>query len=127
MQQLKLEINKLVVTMYKDRGIIKWAPFDALNGFHETIEAYKYEKGKKDRPILLEDQLQILDQKLKEAIDKNIEIQIYYYFDGYIKNVYGRVKRADRNFKYLLLDNGIKLSLEDVVDMIHLPVDDIPT
>ncbi|MFA7417704.1 MAG: YolD-like family protein [Acholeplasma sp.] len=113
--------------MYKDRGIMKWAPFDALNGFHETIEAYKYEKGKKDRPILLEDQLNLLDTKLKEAIDNNIEIQIYYYFDGYIKNVYGHVKRADRNFKYLLLDNGIKLSLEDVVDIIHLPVDDIIT
>ncbi|SRR5690554_3151748 len=106
--------------MYKDRGIIKWAPFDALNGFHETIEAYKYEKGKKEKPILLEDKLKQLDESLKIAIEQQSEIQIYYYYDGYIKNVYGFVKRVDRNFRFLLLDNGIRLVLDDIVDIIDL-------
>src|SRR5690606_20325844 len=96
-------INKLVVIMYKDRGIIKWAPFDALNGFHETIEAYKYEKGKRHKPVLLEDKLEALDQSLKLAIENNSEIQIYYFYDGYINNVYGHVKKIDRNYKYLIL------------------------
>ena len=109
--------------MYKDRGIIKWAPFDALNGFHETIEAYKYEKGKKDRPILLEDKLNRLDELLKEAIENILEIQIYYYYDGYIKNIYGHVKKLDRNYRYMILDNGIRLALDDIVDIIHLPKD----
>lgn len=109
--------------MYKDRGIIKWAPFDALNGFHETIEAYKYEKGKKDRPILLEDKLNRLDELLKEAIENRVEIQIYYYFDGYIKNIYGHVKKLDRNYRYMILDNGIRLALDDIVNIIHLPKD----
>src|SRR5690554_6164864 len=106
--------------MYKDRGIIKWAPFDALNGFHETIEAYKYQKGKKERPVLLEDKLNMLDKNLKEAIEKNIEIQVYYYFDGYIHYMYGYVKKIDRNYRYLILDHASKLSLDDIVDIIHL-------
>lgn len=109
--------------MYKDRGIIKWAPFDALNGFHETIESYKYEKGKRHKPVLLEDKLEALDQILKLVIENNSEIQIYYFYDGYVKNVYGYVKRIDRNYKYLILDHGMKLSLEDIVDIIELPVE----
>lgn len=106
--------------MYKDRGIIKWAPFDALNGFYETIEAYKYEKGKQAKPTLLEDKLKQLDDSLKKAIEKGSEIQIYYYYDGYIKNIYGYVKSVDRNFRFLLLDNGIRLVLDDIVDIIDV-------
>lgn len=60
--------------MYKDRGIIKWVLFDVLNGFYEIIEVYKYEKGKKDRLIFLEDKLNRLDELFKEVIENRLEI-----------------------------------------------------
>ena len=103
--------------MYKDRGIIKWAPFDALNGFHETIALYKYNKGKKDKPILQEDQLEILDRKLKEAINDNKEIQVSYYQDGYIKTLFGYVKKVDEIFRLVILDSGFKLEIDEVVNI----------
>lgn len=121
MQPRNKEINKLVAIMYKDRGMMKWAPFDALNGFHETIEAYKYKRGKQARPTLLEDKLNQLDIKLKEALEQSFEIQIYYYFDGYINHLYGRVRKVDLNFRYIILDHGSKIALDDIVDIVHLP------
>lgn len=103
--------------MYKDRGIIKWAPFDALNGFSEAIALYKYNKGKREKPVLEYDQLEILDRTLKEAISDNKEIQVFYYQDGYIKSLFGYVKKVDEIFRLIILDNGFKLEISDVVNI----------
>ena len=121
MQPLNSETNKLGATMYKDRGIIKWAPFDALNGFHEMIAAYKYEKGKMARPVLLEDKLNDLDNLLKEVILESLEIEVHYFMDGYIKHMYGYIKKIDRNNRYFILDSGYRINLEDVVDIKRIP------
>src|SRR5690554_5517556 len=103
--------------MYKDRGIIKWAPFDALAGLNEMVNNLINKKGKKDKPILSEDKLSELDLILKEAINNNNEIMIDYYLDGYIKTTYGLIKRIDEIEKLIQLDTNEKLSVNDIVDM----------
>ena len=40
-----------------------------------------------------------------------------------LKNIYGHVKKLDRNYRYMILDNGIRLALDDIVNIIHLPKD----
>lgn len=103
--------------MYKDRGIIKWAPFDALAGLNEMVNNLINKKGKKDKPILSEDKLSELDLILKEAIGNNNKIMIDYYLDGYIKTTYGLIKRIDEIEKLIQLDTNEKLSVNDIVDM----------
>lgn len=82
--------------MYKDRGIIKWAPFDALVGFQNKIDEMLYERGKKERPILCEDKLIEMDLAIHEALGEKREVLVSYYEDGYIKNTYGFVDRIDK-------------------------------
>lgn len=48
--------------MYKDRGIIKWAPFDALVGFNDLIKEMLNNKNKIEKPILNEDRLEKMDR-----------------------------------------------------------------
>lgn len=100
--------------MYKDRGIIKWAPFDALVGFRDLINEMQYERGKKEQPILSEDQLIEMDLIIKKAINTNKEIIIYYYNDGYIKNVYGYVKKVCNIYNILYLTNNIDINLKNI-------------
>ncbi|WP_025725233.1 YolD-like family protein [Acholeplasma granularum] len=103
--------------MYNDRGIIKWAPFDALNGFHEAISNYKYQKNKIEKPILLEDKLEQMDMILKDAVLEYKEIEIKYYEDGYIKNIFGFIRKLDIIYKNIILDNGIKILLENITNI----------
>jgi len=103
--------------MYKDRGIIKWAPFDALSGLNEMVLGLINKKGKRDKPILSEDKLNELDLILKDAIRDNNEIMIDYYLDGYIKTTYGVIKKIDEIEKLIHLNTNEKLSVNDIVDM----------
>lgn len=103
--------------MYKDRGIIKWAPFDALAGLNEMVAGLINKKGKRDKPILSEDKLSELDLILKDAIKDNNEIMIDYYLEGYIKTTYGVIKKIDEIEKLIQLNTNEKLNINDIVDM----------
>ncbi len=102
---------------YKDRGIIKWAPFDALVGFNQMVNDLKYKMGKKNKPILEEDQLNEMDYIIKEAINLNKEIQIDYYHDGYIKSIYGYVKKVNLYDQTLILGFNIMIELTTIVNI----------
>lgn len=102
---------------YKDRGIIKWAPFDALVGFNQMISDLKNRLGRKDKPILQEDQLFEMDCIIKEAITNKKELQIDYYHEGYIKSIYGFIKKVDLYNRQLILEYQIIISLEDIVNL----------
>lgn len=106
---------------YHDRGIIKWAPFDALVGFNQMVKDLKYQLAKKDRPLLEEDQLAEMDQTIKSSINLHRELQIQYYQDGYIKSMYGYVYKIDLIERYLELHSHIQVALDDIV---HLTIID---
>lgn len=102
---------------YKDRGIIKWAPFDALVGFNQMINDLKYKMGKIEKPTLDEDQLMEMDYVIKEAIKFNKELQIEYYNDGYIKSIYGYIKKVNLYDQNLILGYDITIDLSSIVNI----------
>lgn len=103
--------------MYKDRGIIKWAPFDALKGFKESINYYEYEKSKINKPILMPDKLEELDYTFQNALHNNLEIEIVYYEDGFLKNLYGTIKKIDNLNKTITLNNNITIKSKDILNI----------
>lgn len=102
---------------YVDRGIIKWAPFDALVGYHGVLGDMKYRMGKKDQPILSDDQYQELNQKLRMASNFGLDLTIHYYIDGYIKTTFGVIKRIDWVHKTLLLTSFEKINAYQIVEI----------
>lgn len=102
---------------YVDRGIIKWAPFDALVGYGAMIRELKLRLGKRDKPILSDDQYDELNQKLQLAFHQNLDLSIAYYEDGYIRTTFGKVKKIDRISQMIILTPLERIRAHDIIDI----------
>jgi hypothetical protein len=103
---------------YVDRGIIKWAPFDALVGYSAMLKDLKHRLGKKEKPTLSDDQYDALNQKLAFAYQHQLEIELEYYHDGYLKTTFGHIRKLDWVQKILILSTFEKIRAEDVVQIL---------
>ncbi len=104
---------------YVDRGIIKWAPFDALVGYHSMLQEMKHRLGRKDRPILSEDQNEEMDRVVQIALKTHAEIEIEYYRDGYTNTTFGTIKRIDSIHRIIILSTLEKVMIDHII---HLQV-----
>lgn len=102
---------------YVDRGIIKWAPFDALVGYHSMLQELKHRLGRQERPILSDDQTEIMDRFLHIALETHAEIEIEYYRDGYIKITFGKIKRIDSIHRIIVLSTLEKVKADDIIHL----------
>lgn len=105
------------MSKYKDRGIIKWLPFDSLIGYHDLISDLKYRLGKKDKPVLSDDQLDVMDKTLKLSLSSQEDICIAYYEDGYIKQTVGKVKHIDILKRQLTLDDNVIYLMDNILNI----------
>jgi len=104
-----------MLNVYRDRGIIKWAAFDALNGFNSMLKEMRRRLGKVDKPILSVDDFETLNRQLQEALLDNLEIEITYYENGYSKTGFGKIKKLDYNNKMIILTTLEKISAYDIL------------
>lgn len=102
---------------YMDRGLIKWAPFDALNGYHSMLNEMKYRLKKQEKPVLSDDQYEILNRHMQEAIINNEEVEIQFYDQGYMKVSYGKIKKLDFVYKQVILTTEEKIPACDVISV----------
>ena len=102
---------------YVDRGIIKWAPFDALVGYGAMIREMKLRLSKKDKPLLSDDQYDELNQKLMVAFHQDLEISIVYYEDGYTKSTWGKIKKIDALNQVIILNPFDRIKATDIIEI----------
>ena len=104
---------------YVDRGIIKWAPFDALVGYGAMIREMKWRLGRKEKPILSDDQYQELNLKLSLAVHQAIEVEIEYFFDGYLRTTFGNIRKLDPIQGLIILDTFERIKADDIIEIIY--------
>lgn len=104
-------------SQYVDRGIIKWSAFDALVGYHSMLEEMKYRLGKKEKPILSEDEQEELNRSLQEAVRLNSEIELKYYRDGYLRFTYGTIEKINYQSRVIVLSTKEKFNAEDIIEI----------
>lgn len=104
-----------MLNAYQDRGIIKWAAFDALIGFNSMLKEMKHKLGKIDKPILSEDDFENMNRVIKQAISDKLEVIITFYQDGYSKTTFGYIKKLDFNNKEIILTTRERVSAFDVL------------
>ncbi len=102
---------------YRDRGIIKWAPFDALVGYHSLLKELRYRMNRQQKPVLSDDQYQNLNQLLSVAINTACLVQISYFDDGYIQTVTGRVQKLDFIHHRIILEGRFMVGANDIIDI----------
>lgn len=106
-----------MLSAYQDRGIIKWAAFDALNGFNSMLKEMKHRLGVTDKPILSDDDFESLDRTLQQAILENNEVAIAYYENGYSKTTFGKIKKLDYDYRMVVLHTREKIAASDIISI----------
>ena len=81
---------------YKDRGLMKWAPFDALTGIDNLLNEIRYNKNKINKPSLSNDKIELINRAIIDSIEYNYEVVINFFSDGYIKETFGTIKKVDK-------------------------------
>ena len=79
----------------EDRGIIKWRPFDSVISGKKMVKEILKERSKIKRPILSEEQRNILESKLIIAFYTNDTIRVSYFNNGKINNFEDQIKKID--------------------------------
>lgn len=102
---------------YKDRGIMKWAPFDALTGHGTMLEDMIYNINKKQKAELSEDEYKEINEAVSEATRQDKQISLEYYNDGYSFTTFGKIKKIDEINKIIKLDTDEIIPFEDVLQI----------
>lgn len=87
------------------RDIRKWNAFKTLPQQYEQLEQYVQDQNKIDMPILSDEQVQILNDKLNMKIKYNSKANVEYYSDGYIYSISGLIKKIDVIESLLIITN----------------------
>lgn len=98
----------------------KWQPFDALEGYSDALRKVEKEKEKCEKPILLNDKLEELNEKLLSSFEAKREIEIEYYNRGYLENLVGVVCKIDYINKEIVInqeDGKKKLKINLIIDI----------
>lgn len=90
---------------YIDRGIIKWQPFNSCFDANLVMDDINKEKNRTSYPILSEDQLFVIEEKLLTAYELKTIVQIKYYYDGNIKEINGKINSLNQAKKILYINN----------------------
>ena len=88
-----------------DRGIIKWQPFDSCYTSTKILNDIYKKKNREQFPILSEDQLNFLEEKIKEAFYLKEIINLNYYYNGKIFSISGIINSVNFQDKKIYLNN----------------------
>ncbi len=88
-----------------DRGIIKWLPFDSCYSSSKIVKEIKKEKEKAILPILSDDQLMVIENKIKDAYELRYSIQIKYFYNDSINIINGKINGINLAEKKIYINN----------------------
>ena len=92
----------------KNRGSIKWAPFNSVINTKEIIS--DMEKSKIDiMPILSEEQKDNLEKKIISAYYEQIPINITFFFNSKIIKKTDTIKKIDFTYHKIYFNNFVLL------------------
>lgn len=103
--------------MNKDRGIIKWAPFNSLINGKYIVNSLLIEKNKVIKPIISEEEQKILEEKIIEAYYCQNVVIITYYKEGFLNKTKTKIKKIDSIYKTIYLTNNLKLLFKQILNI----------
>ena len=102
--------------MNKDRGMIKWMPFNSVINTKEVLSSILKEKARKRKPIISDDEIKQLEKSIIDAFYMQTTISITYYKGGYTYKYTGKIKKIDSINKLIYLNN-LKLLFNQIIDV----------
>ena len=96
-----------------DRGMKKWAPYKTLEDQWSTLDNLYKSEEKVEKPLISNEVAEEINDKLVNY--EGQEYEFYYYKSGRILKEKSTIKKIDAFNRNLLLTNGIKISLRDLI------------
>lgn len=100
----------------KGRGIVKWQPFKTMPQQYEILDQHIKDQNKIDMPLLSDEQLQEINEKVSYKMNKNILADLHYWKDGYIHSIQCYISNVDT------LEGIMLVVSENVKDKIKIPL-----
>ena len=103
--------------MSMDKRSAIFSPFDALTGYDESISEASILKDKvielsEEEKIDINNKLNYINDNIKNAI--NVSINNNDIFNYKYINIIGNIKKIDNYNKIIILDNNLKINLNDI-------------
>lgn len=97
----------------KDRGNKKWNAMMLVEHRKELKKLKEHEDDKK-KPTLDEQEKEMINTKMQQAINNNLTITIKYYKDKSFKTITGTIKKTDVN-KGVIFINDRKIKVKNLL------------
>ena len=95
---------------------IKWAPFNSVINGDKTLKELSNKKNIISKPVLSEDQIEYLNEKVLEAYSNHLKIFLYIYKDfkiikliGFINNINNIKKTITFNNTYIYFNQILRI------------------
>lgn len=90
----------------QDRGYIKWAPFNSLFNDKKIKNEVDYKKDKITKPILSNDQIEYLNEKIFDAYTNHYKVNLYIYKNESIVKLTGFINNINIDRKTITFNNN---------------------
>ncbi|MFI3839356.1 YolD-like family protein [Staphylococcus hominis] len=122
MDYRKIPREYLNARIPKGRGMVKWQAFKTVPEQYEILEQYIKDQNKIPMPLLSEDQLEEINEKVHDKIQTNRIAEISYWENGYISALNYYIQKLDTLESIMLIkrvDNQsiVRLSLNNIVSV----------
>lgn len=99
-----------------DRGMIKWQPFNSVVSNKEILTTLLKEKSKQSKPEMSEEEINIIEKQIINAYYMQSITNITYYKNGYLLKIKGKIKKIDKTYNLIYLEN-IKLLFQQIINI----------
>lgn len=102
----------------KDRGMVKWAPFNAVAPGTYMINEVLKEKNKVAMPILSEDQKLALQSKMIDSFNNQEAVKVKYFRNGkyYIRE--GFITNIDPNSHKIVINRAFSIFFSQIIEFL---------
>lgn len=100
----------------KDRGIKKWQPFNSCFSSADVLKEISCSKAQKEPPLLSEDQLINIEEKIKDAFFLGTKINIKIFYNGKIIEKSGKVENINFQEKKICL-NRVNIYFKQILEI----------
>lgn len=103
--------------MSTNRGMIKWAPFAAVAPGSVLVNEVLAKKNKVKMPVLSDDQIQEINNKITTAFHNKDIIKVRYYRSGKYYEKRGIIEEIDVNTAKIVLNDGFSVFFSQIIEI----------
>ncbi len=101
----------------KDRGMIKWMPFDSVISSKQMVQSILKKKEYVTKPCLSEEQMEEMERRLQEAFHSQMVVHVSYYYRGKILCKNDLILSIRKNEKGILFQDHTLLYFDQILNV----------